>query len=126
MKSPRLEGAIQDPIDDGESNHHSTGPASPPQDYTVTCTAFRAFEKNTLEGFADLLINPPQLLILNCTVHRKGDRRWINFPAVRSVTEGDEITWRHTMKLPYGEVHWEFQNKAFEAIGAFLGVPHGE
>jgi hypothetical protein len=48
---------------------------------SITCTAFKRIDKNTLVGFATICIAEMHLTIKDVTVHQKGDSRWAALPA---------------------------------------------
>jgi hypothetical protein len=47
----------------------------------IRCIKFRPYQKNTLQGFADLHFVRTGIVIKDCCLHQKGDKRWIAFPA---------------------------------------------
>lgn len=52
----------------------------------IVCLGFRARRSNTLHGFVDVLMEQTHLQIKECTVHQKGDRRWVGLPARPQLT----------------------------------------
>lgn len=52
----------------------------------IVCLGFRARRSNTLHGFVDVLLEQTHLQIKECTVHQKGDSRWIGLPARPQLT----------------------------------------
>lgn len=100
MKSPLTE-AIRDFDEGGPSDRHNTKPESP-QQYRVTCSEFRAFVKNTLQGFVTLHLEPPGLEIQGCSVHSKGDKRWVNFPSKQYTNSNGVVCWQNLVTIDEG------------------------
>ena len=48
---------------------------------SVQIEAFRPMLKNTLLGFADVILPVTRLVIRDVAVHQIGDRCWINLPS---------------------------------------------
>jgi hypothetical protein len=48
---------------------------------SVTIEAFRPMLKNTLRGFADVILPVTRLVIRDVAVHQIGNRCWINLPS---------------------------------------------
>jgi hypothetical protein len=57
----------------------------------IRCIRFRAYEKNTLKGFADLELPRVGLVLRDCCWHTKAGKEWVSFPA-RSYTDKDGNT----------------------------------
>ena len=49
--------------------------------YSVTVTAFRPFEKNTLRGFVSVRINELRLNVHDLCLHEKNGRKWVALPS---------------------------------------------
>jgi hypothetical protein len=60
---------------------------------TIRCIKFRRFEKNTLRGFCDLELTRVGLVLRDCTLHQKGDRQWVGFPAKSFTGQDGETKW---------------------------------
>jgi hypothetical protein len=58
---------------------------------TIRCTDFRALERNTLRGFAVIVIDELKLEIRDITLHQKGDSRWAQLPAKPQLRDGVAI-----------------------------------
>lgn len=113
MKSPLGTGAIRNEMGE-ESNRHFTHTESPSQrHFSVTCLSFRAFSKNTLLGFATLLVAPP---IADCALHEKNGKRWVNFPARQYTGDDGAIRWQPLFTIEDKRAYWEFQSMALAAI----------
>lgn len=119
MKNPHETGAIRDFDEGGTDNRHSTNSESP-QQYRVTCSEFRAFDKNTLQGFATLRLAPPGIEIQGCSVHAKGGKRWVNFPAKQYTGPDGVVCWQNLVTIDKGSAYWRFQDLAFLAIDDYL------
>ena len=118
MKNPQA-GEIRSFDKGGTDSRHSTD-SEAPQQYRVTCLEFRVFDKNTLKGFVTLRLEPPGMEIQGCSVHSKGDKRWVNFPAKQYTTEDGEKHWQNLVTLDEGSAYWLFQDLACEAIDLYL------
>jgi hypothetical protein len=55
---------------------------------TITCEAFRPFRKNTLHGFASILIAELGLRIKDVTIFEKNGKRWAGLPAKPQMKDG--------------------------------------
>lgn len=95
----------------------------------VTCLKFKAFEKNTLQGFADL--ETYGITICDCTLHLKGGRRWVGFPARLFKGQDGKDSWMPLVKIHDREYYFRFQRAALAAIDRFTlasdtetGGPH--
>jgi hypothetical protein len=101
----------------------------------IICRQWRAFERNTLRGFADFEIAEIGLLVKECTVHCKDDRQWIGLPGKPQVDKsGAAVRDQSTGKVAYTNVlqfvgrSWsdEFNRDALIAISsAFPGALNG-
>ena len=86
----------------------------------IRCIKFRAFEKNTLKGFADLELTHTGLVIRDCTLHEKAGKEWVGFPA-RSYQDKDGNTqWSPLVEFAEGakEARAQFRKQALAAIHA--------
>jgi hypothetical protein len=71
-QSPDLLSPLKEPSDMAETTQRQ-----------ITLESWRPFVKNTLRGFATVRLpfGGATLMIKELTVHRKGDRVWVSFPA---------------------------------------------
>lgn len=46
----------------------------------VRVANFRPFERNTLQGFVDVTLVDIGLVLHDCTLHAKGEKRWVGMP----------------------------------------------
>jgi hypothetical protein len=94
---------------------------------------FRASEwrpllSGTLQGFFALQL-PSGLRINDCTLHEKGDRRWIGLPGKPQLEDGrhrkDPTTGKGLyvpiVEIPAREVRDRFQEHALAAVDRLLG-----
>jgi hypothetical protein len=94
----------------------------------IRCTKFRAFEKNTLKGFADFELTRLGLIIRDCPFHRKNDREWIGFPARSYEAKDGTIAWQPLVEFAEGaaEARRQFQEQAVAAIHQFVDEQNAE
>jgi hypothetical protein len=55
---------------------------------TVKCQSFRSFQRNTLFGFAEILVEEIGLRIKDVTVFEKNGKRWVGLPAKPQLKDG--------------------------------------
>jgi hypothetical protein len=65
----------------------------------IRCIRFRAFEKNTLKGFAGLELTRVGLIIRDCTLHEKNRKEWVGFPARSYEAKTGETAWQPLVEL---------------------------
>ncbi len=70
----------------------------------VTCTHWRPFERNTLQGFADLWLRTARLNIRGCAVHEKNGKRWVQLPARPQLDEARNLIRNDAGKIQYAKV----------------------
>ena len=93
----------------------------------VLCTAFKAYEKNTLRGFADLWLRAARLHVRGCAVHEKNGKRWVQLPARpqldkdRNLVKGDggKVAYATILEFDSREVADKFNAAALKAIEDF-------
>lgn len=84
----------------------------------IVCTKFRSYEKNTLQGFADLFIEKWKLHIRGCTLHMKNGKRWISFPGQEFEVEGEKKFYP-LIRIEENQLYEAFQESAKKAIDKF-------
>ena len=86
----------------------------------IRCIRFRAFEKNTLKGFADLELTRVGIIIRNCSWHEKNGREWVGFPARSYEAKDGTTAWQPLVEFAEGatEARRQFQEQAVAAIRA--------
>jgi hypothetical protein len=62
--------------------------ARPAGKLTVTCESFHPLVRNTLRGFAEIIIAEMRLTNHDVAVHEKGEARWAQLPAKPQVKDG--------------------------------------
>ena len=90
---------------------------------TIRCIKFRAYERNTLKGFADLELSRVGIIIRDCTWHEKEGKEWVGFPAKSFTGQDGETKWRPLIEFAEGagEARKQFQQQALDAIRAVAG-----
>jgi hypothetical protein len=67
----------------------------------IRCIKFRAFQKNTLKGFADLELTRVGLVIRDCAFHEKDGKEWVGFPG-RKYEQKGETKWQALIEFAEG------------------------
>lgn len=99
----------------------------------MLCTAFRPFERNTLQGFADLWLKSWHMTLHGVTVHQKGDQRWVGLPAKPQLDQDRNLVGDDHGKIQYFpcislDAEWKgdhFTSIALDAIDAFTAAENG-
>jgi len=88
----------------------------------IRCIRFRAFRKNTLQGFADLQLVRTGLVIKDCCLHEKAGKYWISFPARSYQDKDGQTRWSPLLEFAEnaGEARETFQRLAVAAVHAFV------
>jgi len=86
----------------------------------IRCIRFRALEKNTLKGFADLELTRVGIVIRDCTWHEKNGHEWVGFPARSYEAKDGTTAWQPLVEFAAGatEARQQFQEQAVAAIRA--------
>jgi hypothetical protein len=58
---------------------------------TIKCTAFRPFHRNTLFGFAEIVISELGLKLKDVALHEKANSRWAALPAKPQIKDGSLV-----------------------------------
>jgi hypothetical protein len=84
----------------------------------IRCIRFRAYEKNTLKGFADLELSGVGLVLRDCTWHQENDKEWVGFAARSYENKEGGTAWQPIVEFAEGatEARKQFQEKALAAI----------
>lgn len=89
----------------------------------IKCLRYRPLTKNTLRGFADLLLVKTGIIIRECPHHHTdAGREWIAFPARQYVDANGANQWKAFIEFadePAGGRD-NFQAQALAAIHTFL------
>jgi hypothetical protein len=91
----------------------------------IRCIKFRSYQKNTLQGFADLELVRTGIVIRDCTWHQhENGKEWVGFLA-RSYIKGDGTTqWQPLVEFAEGatEARRQFQDQAVSAVHQFVAA----
>lgn len=91
---------------------------------TVELERFRAFHKNTLQGFADFRLPDIGIIIRDCTVHVKDGAKWIGFPARPYDDQNGERKWSPMVEFDEDKgKRADFQKAALAALERGEGCP---
>jgi hypothetical protein len=85
--------------------------ARPAGKLTVICEDFRPLVRNTLRGFAVIVIAELRLRIRDVAVHEKGESRWAQLPSKPQVKDGALVKDPDTGKVQYVHI-MEFDGRA--------------
>ena len=95
---------------------------------------WRPVARNTLKGFCTLGLSPSGFVFRDCSVHAKGDKRWISLPA-RPQIDGDgqlrrdpatgKVLYAQVIDIAGREQRDRFQVAALTAIDEMLGKGGG-
>src|SRR6516164_3949771 len=96
---------------------------------TVIASNWRPVQKNTLQGFCTLTIEPGGIVLHECSLHEKAGKRWIGLPGKpqldRDGQQRKDPTTGKTLYTPIVEIakatRERFQAAALEAIDQLLG-----
>jgi len=58
---------------------------------TIKCTSFRPFKRNTLFGFAEIVISELGLKLKDVALHEKANSRWAALPAKPQIKDGSLV-----------------------------------
>jgi hypothetical protein len=94
----------------------------------IRCIRFRAFEKNTLKGFADLELTRVGIIIRDCTLHDKNGKQWVGFPARQYQDKEGNTQWSPLVEFAAGatEARRQFQEFAVGAIHDWIDEHESE
>lgn len=80
---------------------------------------FKPYSKNSLVAFVSLEM-PSGLVIHNITLHEKNGSRWVSMPAREYQQKDSERTWMPLIEFADRDCRESFQQRALEAIDAYL------
>ena len=94
----------------------------------IRCIKLRRYEKNTVKGFVDLELTRVGIIIRDCTLHEKGGREWIGFPARSYEAKDGTTAWQPIVEFAEGatEARRQFQELAVAAIHDFIDETESE
>lgn len=99
--------------------------------YRVTCTSFTHYQKNTLRGFANILIEPPGLELRDCPCHTKDGQQWVSPPARPFTTPDGTQGYSAMATFPDKRKRYTWSDAAVAAVRDYVkknpqgGEPHG-
>jgi hypothetical protein len=82
----------------------------------VRCESFRRYAKNTLQGFAVLVLPQTGLRISDCPVHEKNGASWVSFPARPYQSADGTTAWARLIDFIDAESKRAFQLAAMAAV----------
>ena len=88
----------------------------------IICRKLRLYQKNTLQGFADLELTGVGIVLRDCPWHRHPvGKEWVGFAARPYETKYGEKSWQPIIEFAAGagEAREDFQRRAIEAIHSF-------
>ena len=81
----------------------------------IICMRYLPSDCGTFLGYVDFQLPEKGLEILNCTLHRKDEKRWINLPS-RSYIHKNEEKFRPVLKFIEQKEFHEFCEKSKIAL----------
>jgi hypothetical protein len=86
----------------------------------IRCIKFRAYRKNTLQGFCDFELTRVGLVLKDCALHEKNGKWWIAFPAKQFQNKDGQASWVPLIEFAAGagEAREAFQTQAVAAVRA--------
>src|SRR5262249_25635042 len=94
----------------------NTSPEKKQREFRLEASNWRRFEKNTLQGFFDLTVHPPGLLVKGCTLHLKAGKRWIGFSGKPYVDKEGANQWQNILEIVGREESNSFRDAALIAV----------
>ncbi len=85
----------------------------------IECMNFKSHESGTLLGFATLFLPKMGLEIFGCSMHKKGDRRWLNLPS-REFEENGEKKYLNVIRFREKSHYESFCSEAKKAIDKWI------
>jgi hypothetical protein len=96
----------------------------------IDASDWRPMQRNTLEGFLTLTLRPSGIVLRECSLHVKGEKRWIGLPSKPQIdAEGRHRTDPETGRKLYSPLieilgkdeKARFQAAALAAVDKLLG-----
>ena len=82
----------------------------------VEATSFHPFQKDTLRGYADLALSGTGLRIRDVSVHQRGERWWVKFPARSYVGRDGETRYQQLLEFDDPAAEARFQELPLKAL----------
>lgn len=92
----------------------------------IEITKWRKFEKNSLQGFCNILIMNIGLVIRDATVHEKDGKRWIGLPAKPYQDESGDTKYSYIVKFVDKDKYGQFQKSALKALDEYLAKENNQ
>ena len=88
-------------------------------------TKFRKFQRNSLQGFLNILMTNVGLEIRDATLHEKDGKRWIGLPAKPYEDESGNTKYSYIIKFVDKDKYQQFQKATLKALDQYR-VDEGE
>jgi hypothetical protein len=82
----------------------------------IQVQALRPYQKNTLKGFATLVLPDAGLVLKECTWHEKDGKEWVGFPARQFTGQDGATKWQNLIEFAQGFDRDGWQAKAVAAL----------
>jgi hypothetical protein len=82
----------------------------------IEITKWRKFEKNSLQGFCNILMTNIGLEIQDGTVHEKDGKKWVGLPAKPYQDDEGNTKYSYIVKFVDKEKYQQFQKAALKAL----------
>ncbi len=87
----------------------------------IEITKFKKYQKNTLQGFADIRLTGVGLEIKEVCVHLKNGKRWLSLPAKPYKKDDGSTGWARMLDF-FDKARWDqFQAAALKALEPHIG-----
>lgn len=88
----------------------------------VRCEKFRECVRNSLQGFADLILEPPGIRLHDCTFNQGSDgSEWVGLPSRQYEDHKGETKYARLVDFATRTAYYQFQTAAKDAIRQFRG-----
>src|SRR5690348_12598679 len=83
----------------------------------VRCEKFKEHVSGALQGFADLVIEPPGIRLHDCTLNHGADgAEWIGLPSRQYENRSGEKKYAHLVDFATRMAYFDFQKAAKESV----------
>ena len=86
---------------------------------SVRVINWRKLEKGTLRGFFDVEL-PSGMVLKECSLHEKGDSRWVNAPSRKFEGKGGETKYQRLVDFSSRRIAERFRSDVLHALDALL------
>ena len=96
----------------------------------IVASDFRPMQRNTLQGFVTLTLEPSGIVLHDCAIHRKEGREWIGLPGRPQIDRDgqprkDSATGKQLyvaiVEIPDRDARERFQQAALAAVHELIG-----